>query len=348
MEYFHMADIIPLIGLPPPPGGRSSYNIPCPCCEYEPGKRHLNINLKKDVFRCPRCGFSGGIFDLYAYYARIPRENVREALIARLDVRGEIPELKMPEQNFLTESPLMDIDARSATYEALLDQLTLASDHRANLISRGLPLDALPRLGYKTTPAVGTAAIAKRLLADGHYLTGVPGFYREDVQWKFVHEARGILIPVRDFRGRIQGLQIRRDNVSRRKYRWVSSAGREDGCAAETWVHCAGEPAPEVILTEGALKADIVHALTGRTVIAVAGVNALNHLEPVLHELRSHGTEKIMTAYDMDFLTNPHVQSGYEHLAATLNRIGLRYGTYVWDPAHKGLDDFVAARKLKM
>lgn len=185
------------------------------------------------------------------------------------------------------------------------------------------------------------------MLADGYYLAGVPGFYREDGQWKFVHKARGILIPVRDTHGRIQGLQIRRDNVSRRKYRWVSSAGREDGCAAETWVHCAGRPTPEVILTEGALKADIVHALTGRTAIAVAGVNALNHLEPMLHELSNNGTEKIMTAFDMDFLTNPHVQSGYEHLAATLNRTGLRYGTYVWDPAYKGLDDFVAAGNVK-
>lgn len=343
MEVFHMSDIIPLIGLPPPPNGHSSYNVPCPCCDTEPGKRHMNINLRKNVFRCPRCGFSGGIFDLYAYYTRIPRENVREALIARLDVRGEISELKMPEQKFLTESPLMDIDARSATYEALLNQLTLATDHRANLISRGLPPDSLNRLGYRTTPAVGTVAIAKRLLSDGHYLSGVPGFYREDSQWKFVHEARGILIPVRDLCGRIQGIQIRRDNVLRRKYRWVSSAGRADGCAAETWVHCAGEPTREVILTEGALKADIVHALTGRTVIAVAGVNALTHLEPVLRELQVLGTEKIMTAFDMDFLTNAHVQSGYANLISLLTRTCLRSGTYVWDPAYKGLDDFLEA-----
>lgn len=33
--------------------------------------------------------------------------------------------------------------------------------------------------------------------------------------------------------------------------------------------------------------------------------------------------------------------------AATLNRTGLRYGTYVWDPAYKGLDDFVAAGNVK-
>lgn len=341
MELFHMSDIIPLIGLPPPSNGRSSYNVPCPCCDTEPGKRHMNINLKKDVFRCPRCGFSGGIFDLYAHYARIPRDRVREALIARFEVPGDILPESAP--SYAVESPLTDVDSRSNTYEALLNQLTLASDHRANLISRGLPPDAPARLGYRTTPAVGTSLIAKRLLSDGHYLAGVPGFYREEGQWKFVHEARGILIPVRDLDGRIQGIQIRRDNVSSRKYRWVSSAGREDGCAAETWVHCVGKPEPEVILTEGALKADIVHTLTGRTVIAVAGVNALNHLEPVLHELQARGTEKVMTAFDMDFLTNPHVQSGYANLISLLSQTGLRYGTYVWDPQYKGLDDFVAA-----
>ena len=87
MDIFHMSDIIPLIGLPYPPYGRSNYNVPCPCCDDEPHAKHLNINLQKDVFRCPRCGFSGGIFDLYAYYTGIAREEVRDALIARLDVQ---------------------------------------------------------------------------------------------------------------------------------------------------------------------------------------------------------------------------------------------------------------------
>lgn len=86
-----MSDIIPQIGLPYPPYGRSNYNVPCPCCDDEPHAKHLNINLQKDVFRCPRCGFSGGIFDLYAYYTGIAREEVRDALIARLDVQGSIP-----------------------------------------------------------------------------------------------------------------------------------------------------------------------------------------------------------------------------------------------------------------
>ena len=80
MERFHMVDIIPMLGLPIPPAGKSSYNVPCPCCDDKPKGKHLNINLHKDVFRCPRCGFAGGVLDLYAHYARIPRENALKEL----------------------------------------------------------------------------------------------------------------------------------------------------------------------------------------------------------------------------------------------------------------------------
>lgn len=45
---------------------------------------------EKDVFRCPRCGFCGGVFDLYSHYTGIPRNEVRDALIARLNVQGEV------------------------------------------------------------------------------------------------------------------------------------------------------------------------------------------------------------------------------------------------------------------
>ena len=73
MEQFQHERRDPPPGLPAPPAGKISYYIPCPCCDDKPKSRHLNVNLRKDVFRCPRCGFSGGVFDLYAYYARIPR-----------------------------------------------------------------------------------------------------------------------------------------------------------------------------------------------------------------------------------------------------------------------------------
>ena len=89
------------------------------------------------------------------------------------------------------------------------------------------------------------------------------------------------------------------------------------------------------------MKADIIHYLTGQTVLAVAGVNTLTHLELVLPQLREQGVVRIMTAFDMDFMTNPHVQSGYMNLVSLLSAQGLTYGTYLWDPQYKGLDDYI-------
>ena len=48
-----------------------------------------------------------------------------------------------------------------------------------------------------------------------------------------------------------------------------------------------------------------------------------------------------MTAFDMDFLINPHVQNGYRELTKLLSGMGYQYGTYLWDPEYKGLDDYV-------
>lgn len=240
------------------------------------------------------------------------------------------------------ECPITDIEARHATYSALLSKLSLAPDHKENLLNRGLSSDDIKRLEYRTTPVAGMLQIAKQLQTDGLYLAGVPGFYRDDSgSWTFIHEKRGILIPVRDMFGRIQGLQIRRDNVQKRKFRWVSSTEMNDGCKAEGWTHLAGPVRPLLVLTEGPMKADIINALTGLTVLAVPGVNTLTQLEATLTELRSEGLVEVKTAFDMDFASNHHVQNGYNSLLQLLGDMGFRYGTYLWDPAYKGLDDYI-------
>ena len=71
------------------------------------------------------------------------------------------------------------------------------------------------------------------------------------------------------------------------------------------------------------------------------GVNTLTQLELTLTELRSEGLAEIKTAFDMDFSTNHHVQNGYNNLLQLLGDMGFRYGTYLWDPAYKGLDDYI-------
>lgn len=101
------------------------------------------------------------------------------------------------------------------------------------------------------------------------------------------------------------------------------------------------KPRNMVLLTEGPMKADVIHYLTGQTVLAVAGVNSLTQLELILPQLHEQGVERIMTAFDMDFMENPHVQGGYRTLVSLLSDAGFRYGTYLWDPRYKGLDDYV-------
>ncbi len=343
MDKIRMWDVISLLGLPYPPSGRASYYIPCPCCDTKARDKHLNINLKKEVFRCPRCGISGGIFDLYAVFTGIPRDEVRRAIIDRIGIPDTKPEHRKPVPiKVKEECPITDIDSRHATYSALLSKLSLAPDHKENLLNRGLSESDIRRLGYKTAPVVGMAQIAKQLQAEGLYLAGVPGFYRDDNgAWTLVHEKRGMLIPVRDHLGRIQGLQNRRDNVQKRKFRWISSADETDGCRAEGWTHLVGPIRPTIVLTEGPMKADVIHALTGLTVLAVPGVNSLTQLETALTELRSEGLTEIKTAFDMDFASNHHVQAGYNNLLQLLGDMGFRYGIYLWDPSYKGLDDYI-------
>ncbi len=346
-----MADIIPLLGLPSPPHGRSSYYVPCPCCDSG-HKKHLNINLSKDVFRCPRCGFSGGMFDLYGYYTGVRRENVLEDMRKRLgnvnigkhsDSANACAAGQPPDLYAHADNPPTDVETRDATYRALLGMLSLASDHTDNLLQRGLTREVIAQNGYRTTPVAGVKALARKLMAEGHYLAGVPGFFRDenDGAWTFTHNMRGILIPVRDHKGRVQGLQIRRDNVEKRKFRWVSSADMPDGCRAEGWVHIAGPVRENMLLTEGPMKADVIHYLTGHTVIAVPGVHSLTRLESLLPELMAEGAKHIMTAFDMDFLASHHVQRGYSELVWMLHDRGLTFGTYVWHPEYKGLDDYV-------
>ena len=257
-----MIDVIDVLGLPYPPYGNSSYYVPCPCCDDPHTKNgHLNINLKKQVFRCPKCNVSGGILDLYSLFTGVPRDKAYKAITERLGVPSFNVTARrkvLPKQEETEEYPVTDIDTRNATYTALLSKLTLSKDHRENLNNRGLNDDEIDQLGYRSTPVFGMKGIAKSLRNDGLYLSGVPGFYKEGDAWTFASGQRGIMIPVKDAQGRIQGLQIRRDNTEKRKFRWFSSAELKDGCRAEGWTHLSGEPAESVILTEGPDRKSVV------------------------------------------------------------------------------------------
>jgi len=343
-------DVIDLLGLPGPSGGKISYYIRCPMCDTKRNARHLNINLEKNTFRCPRCDVNGGVLDFYSLFSGVLRSEAFDDLKHRLRIedppliKESVKKRQLPVP-VAKEISTTDIETRDRTYRKLLSMLSLAEDHLNNLLNRGLSREDIEHNMYRTTPAAGTDQIAKYLLHDGYQIQGVPGFYINTAQnkWTFVPNSRGILIPVRDFKGRIQGLQLRKDNAEKRKFRWISSSEKEQGARACNWVHIAGEPRNRVLLTEGPLKADVIHCLTGQFVIAVPGVNSLLELDAILRHLKLLHINEIMTCFDMDMFTNWHVQKGNIRLGEILTDAGFDYGTYVWNPFYKGLDDYIWA-----
>ena len=344
MRTYTITDVILLLGLPAPPHGRNSYYISCPKCDSG-RKKHLNINLVKNAFRCPRCGENGGIFDLYALYTGVDRRDVKKDLDRRFgEGDTNLPTWKPPvvAPPPVIESPLADIGVRDAVYRMIIERLSLAPDHKKNLIERGLSETVIAENQYRTSMVAGGTVLARQLMDNGCNLSGIPGFYRNKAgTWTFVSCNRGILVPVRNRQGLIQGIKVRLDNVDDRKYRWISSTERPDGCKAGGWVHVAGSVRECVLLTEGPMKADVIHHLTGQTVVAVPGVNALLQLEQTLMALKELGVRKIMTCFDMDLMSNFRVQKGYRELIWLIDRLDFSFGTYLWNPEYNGLDDYV-------
>lgn len=133
------------------------------------------------------------------------------------------------------------------------------------------------------------------------------------------------------------------------KYLPLSSAGKPMGVTSGSPVHFVGDPCSRVVyVTEGALKADIAHALTGRTFAATAGANNTAGLDGLFAFLRRNGTEEIIEAEDMDKYSNKMVGKGASKVHLLAAKHGLACRQLVWNPAYKGIDDWqLALRREK-
>jgi hypothetical protein len=121
----------------------------------------------------------------------------------------------------------------------------------------------------------------------------------------------------------------------------------ESGSGAETYVHFVGHPEQTCLLTEGPLKADIIHRFIGAPVIAVPGVSSIKNLRPMLDMLWKLGVRRIKTAFDMDYKSNINVQEAYINLILCLNEYGFIVERLTWDENYKGLDDYLKAVYLE-
>ncbi len=321
----------------------------CPFChDHGPGKYHLSLNTSTDLYRCNLCGAHGNSVTLYA---RLMGVSNREAYQA-LSQEGKV--YPMPRQEASKEDAErqpMALEQRHAAYTAMLEHLTLLPQHRDNLLERGLSEKRIQVNQYRSMPETdaGRRLLAALLCACGHELLGLPGFRTYYSDW-MISGPKGFLIPVRNKDGLIQGMKIRLDDADKpsRKYRWLSSRDMPNGTRSYSYIHVTGDTTQKrAFLTEGPLKGDVASYLAHDALfVCVGGVNAIHGLKDTLKAL---DVTQVVEAMDMDQMTNPNVRNAVLAMRREIQAIkGLKYMKYTWDPAYKGVDDYLLSRVAAM
>lgn len=357
---FTLGDVLSLCGVS---HGNTTQKEKCPFC----GSKSMYYDNKKGVYHCFKCDVSGGTLDFYKRYMNKADNKEAYAEIMKAlygeDVNSKERKEKIEKRRAeiesmeVKENPIRSVEERDATYKALLKLIPLAQDHLLNLRERGLTDVSIQNNGYRTLPHDCLDEMCVKLLEKGVYLDGVPGFYKDKSRWLVRNYKRGIMIPIRSREGLIQGFQIRKDQnlltEDEGKYSWLSSKGLTEGTGVPGTVHYACDfengkvvlPGDGIFLTEGALKGDIAHQLSGKPFISVPGVNCLKYLKDELLYLKSIGLKTVYNCYDMDYKTNPNVQKALNQTYEMISEIGLTSVRLEWDDQYKGIDDYLNAKK---
>lgn len=305
---FDITDVAKILNLRIRRKMSNSWYADCPFCGDRKGK--LNINTQKQVFRCNRCGASGGMLRLYADLYNLTHKEAFDEICSALHLGTIVDKYQIRQGQKEKTAPsventdLAPLEVRNRTYSLLLSYLTLSEKHQENLKARGLTDKQIDEQRYRSIPVFGFKSLVKKLLAEGCIVKGVPGFYLDkDGEWTINLSSKrsGFLIPV-CVHDKIQGFQIRLDRPrDGQKYIWLSSVNYNQGVSSGSPVHVIGDLTQKnIYITEGALKGTIAHYLSGETYVCVAGVNQYRNLEPLLSELKVHGIQEVCEAYDMD------------------------------------------------
>lgn len=378
---FGIMDVAQLAGLRVRRRQADSVYADCPFCGDTRGK--LNLHLVKNVWRCNYCGAHGGMLALYAQLHHttntVAYREICDALsVGEADWGMDAPtRTAKPEASFgkspascraaetPPQSPRADAQTIHQTLSLLFAMLSLRPEHRAHLTSekRGLTDAQISKLSFKSTPSYDMCrSLTQRLLAQGCTVQGVPGFYQNGQgQWTvaFSSRATGILIPAVGIDGLLYGAQILLDVPFRdkddppekagAKYIWLSSSSKPMGTSSGSPIHFVGNPFARVIyVTEGLLKADIAHCLTGRSFAAVAGANNVRGLDAAFSVLAQNGAELIVEAHDMDKYSNAMTAKGTSKICRMAKAHGMECRRLTWNPNYKGIDDWqLALRRQK-
>jgi DNA primase len=239
---------------------------------------------------------------------------------------------------------------RHKVYSILLQESELAYPHHLALLRRGLSAVAIGVNHYGSLALeTAKAAIARARREVGHdNLLSVPGFVKDATGNIRAVRTSGLLVPVRDCKCQIIGLQVRSDDeLDAAKYRWLSCSDNSVGSPTHVPLAVQGQRSIQTLrVTEGPLKADIATYLQPDTpTLGIPGVSAWRGL---LGTLRVLQPKSIRIAYDSDWRTNPSIRSALVKLYRLLESEMYEVVIEVWDDRYKGIDDLLAAGKLPL
>jgi hypothetical protein len=245
----------------------------------------------------------------------------------------------------------------ASVYLTMLRALPLLPAHGDSLLGRGLSLDAIEAGNFKSTPTSDEAASITQGLAAEVDLSNVPGFYRENGEWKLTHTPSGFFVPVLDRRGHIQALQIRKDVLRHDddpRYCWFSSKGKPQGASSGAPFHVQN---PERItatgrltITEGALKSFVAAQYMNVNeggLLALSGVSVFQ--DNIAAQLKNAwpNLEQIAIAFDRDWREKREVKQQLFRLMEALQGNFESITVRTWDGPEKGLDDYLVAEAVE-
>ena len=180
---FTIVDVAYLLNLHVRHKNTASLDVDCPFCGEKKGK--LNLNTKKNVFKCNRCGESGGMLSLYGRIYGLDNQTAYEEIKGALGRNEQAPSYQVRKREIAPKEPEIPSAmpapdyVRHKTYSMFFSMLVLADTHRKNLLKRGFTEQQIEKNGYKSTPVFGYKKLTEKLLAAGCTVEGVPGFYQD-------------------------------------------------------------------------------------------------------------------------------------------------------------------------
>lgn len=354
---------------------------------------------------CPICGKGGcGQSDAKVLCFRVQEGSNKQAKSGAW-IHTTIEAGLMPVARRI-ETPLASIERRDAVYSTLLQALNLNQAHGEHLANdRRLSERTILKAGFRSVPSrmLGDALAAQ--LAAKWELKGVPGFWKKDSRpcLRFAG-ANGFFIPIKNASGKIEALQIRRENpvwhwrnvengkqafvyglsfrywtdgggwfwecadktgeseseidakaacekainkaIADRRYLLVSSSELPDGVSSGAPHHFTGQPCATVIVTEGALKAEVIAEAKRRRnesdyVIGLVSVSTFEDSFGANLKRICPFVQTVQLAFDSDWRTNEKVQAQMKRFANSIRSAGLKLQVLAWESEEKGYDDLL-------